>query len=177
MPAHEHSASTAASSRADNIDPVLGRFVPPGVVMFACAWTMLWTGLALIGWLTNSPSLVEFPSPPAAGTMMPLTATGLLLCTVALWLLRDEQHAQGVRLHVAHGLSTMLVLFGALFLWEYATRTDLGIDRLLFPRAVNAISLQLRGRPSLPTSFAFVACGFALLVLDTMSWRVTRTSE
>ena len=177
MPAHEHSALTAASSRADTIDPVLGRYVPAGVVVFACAWTMFWAGLALIGWLTNSPAIVEFPSPPAAGTMMPLTATGLLLCTVALWLIRDERHAHGVHLHVAHALATVLVLFGALFLWEYATRTDLGIDRLLFPRAVNAISLQLRGRPALPTSFAFVACGFALLVLDTKSWRLIRTAE
>ncbi|HSL69602.1 MAG TPA: hypothetical protein VK864_05130, partial [Longimicrobiales bacterium] len=138
------------------------------VVGAACAIVLLHTALVFAGWAFRDPWLINFPFPSRYSTT-PLTAVGLLLCSMVLWLRRSDEALTSERRWTAWLVTTMVVLLGALVLWEYAFSQDPGIDRLLFPESVTALLQTFPGRPPLATGLALVAVGVALACLDVKS--------
>ena len=153
------------------------KHISPWVSVLACLWVVLVTGSVLIGWALANQQLIQFPTPRHYGTMMPLTAVGLLLCMGALWSLRSEHGVSRARHWAASVLAVVPALLGVLFLWEYAADVTHGIDLLLFPETVTRLVLHRPGRSSVATSISLVILGLALLCLDGTSKRLQRTCE
>ncbi|MHB1205433.1 MAG: PAS domain S-box protein, partial [Rhodospirillaceae bacterium] len=84
----------------------------------------------MVGWLAGIPALTSFRFVYLRFD----TALGLLLGGVILWL-TGEQGRGGDRL--GKGLSVIVAALGTVVLAEYATGTDLGIDRLFISEGSN----------------------------------------
>jgi PAS domain S-box-containing protein len=159
-----------------DVDQILER-ASGKVVGLACALVLLNSSLVLAGWLLADSRIIHYPVAARYGTMMPLTAAALLLFSASLWLLRDESDATTGPRVLGKVLAAMPMIFGTLFLWEYARGVDLGIDRLLFPQTVTALVDRLPGRPAPISAFSFIPIGLALLCLDLKSRTVQRVCE
>jgi PAS domain S-box-containing protein len=143
------------------------------VTLLVCLWVLVFAGAVLIGWATSTSWLIQFATPADYGTMMPFTAIGLLFCAAALW-----QHSRYPdRHHTTLALAAVPFVLGVLFLWEYASGADLGIDLLLFREAAIERFPQFPGRPSVGTSIGLFILGLVLLCLDAKSTQVRRLCE
>lgn len=111
---------------------------------------------ALIGWAQGLDLLKTVL--PTGAQMKPNTAFGLSLGALSLFLATFKTVPRLAQ--AAPGVATGLL--GALFLFEYASGRDLGVDNLLLrdPAAF------LPGRPSVATSLSFVAVGTALALMS-----------
>ena len=95
---------------------------------------------------------------PGGAQMKPNTAAGLAISGLSLVLgtlpirIRPLQATLGI----------IVAVFGVLFLFEYATGREIGVDNFL----LHDSSDFLPGRPSVATSSSFVAVGFALVLLQ-----------
>lgn len=116
-------------------------------------------GVALLGWAGDLPALRAVV--PGFIPMMPLTALGLVLLSVSLIALAGGQ-ARGWRLVAGLAAALAVVAIGAVTLSEYVLGWDLGVDRLLFPRAVIEAWPVLPGRPPWVTSICLVLLGLGL---------------
>lgn len=126
---------------------------------------MLLAAVSLGGWALGLPALIRVLPWPAAGTMMPNTAVGILALGVALLLLARAD-ARGTRVAAGRLLAGAASLLGLLTLAQYATGFPGGLDRLLFPEAVRALTTHLPGRPAPATAFSLALGGAALALLD-----------
>jgi hypothetical protein len=136
----------------------------------ASLWTAGTGALALAGWLCHVWALTSIlPGLPA---MVPLTAAGLLLAGIALWLVQPPDGGRPRR--AAGRLAVAAVAgLGGLVLAEYLFGVDLRVDRLLFAGLVRVHGAggDFPGRPSPHTAAAFLAIGLALALLDTRTRR------
>lgn len=111
--------------------------------------------LVLFGWHARIPVLVQVR--PGYIAMAYYTALCLLACGVGLGLLRLR------RPRGAGALAIFPLIIGALFVFEYATGIDLGIDQALM--AWEGPSPQrLPGRMAPATAICFLFAGTALLL-------------
>jgi two-component system, cell cycle sensor histidine kinase and response regulator CckA len=91
------------------------------------------------------------PTPPLVALMFMLAGVSLL--------------SLGVGLAGFQRLPALLTtLLAATFLSEYLFQVDVGIDRLLFPQAVDELSRIFPGRPAPISAAAFLFVGVALLI-------------
>ena len=119
----------------------------------------IFTILIALGALLGRAYSIDFLRPFSLdGTqMMPNTAFGLAASGVVLVLATVPV---GSRL-LQTTLGLMIGVFGALFLIEYASGRDLGVDNF----SVRHFSGSASGRPSLAVSASFVAIGVALALM------------
>lgn len=94
----------------------------------------------------------------------PITAWGLLLCGIALWLQINEP-LTAVRRRIAQACGVVACLSAAATLAEYLFTIDLGISHWLLPMRDIAQELQ-PGHIIPPTASAILILGLALLRLD-----------
>lgn len=115
--------------------------------------------LVLIGWLCDIGILKSLI--PGTVTMKPNAAIGLVLCGVSLWFVSRTSPASDL---VAKACAVSALLLGAAVCFQYVTRTDLGIDQLLFAEPVGTVGTFSPGRIAPATAISFVLLGLALLV-------------
>jgi two-component system cell cycle sensor histidine kinase/response regulator CckA len=111
--------------------------------------------VVLLGWVSGF-DLLKAPLPRSA-TMQPLTALGLALSGLGLAL-----SSAGLS-RAAAVLGLVVLALGSAVLAEYASGFDLGIDRLLFAVAVEAVGTAHPGRMAPATAAGFCLFGTGLL--------------
>lgn len=116
----------------------------------------------LAGWQFGLEQLTH--ASPGRILLSPLSATGLLLGSAALWLLYPARR-HPTRQGFGNVLAALVTALGVAVLIEYIGRVDLGLDLLLYARAVQATEASFPGRPSLYGGIHFVLIGAALLLL------------
>ena len=109
--------------------------------------------LVLVGWHARLPVLVQVR--PGYIAMAYYTALCFLACGAGLWLLRVDR-ARG-----AATLALFPLIVGALFVFEYGTGIDLGIDQALM-KWEGPSPQRLPGRMAPATAICFVLAGVAL---------------
>ena len=128
-----------------------------GAALFATAIGVL----VLAGWLLDARLLMQVL--PGQVAMVPNTAIGLLLASLAVWL---RASAGGVRERRGTRIAAAAAgLLGLITLVEYAAGRDLGIDEMLF-RDPAGLTGAFPGRMAVVTAAAFVALAAALLLAD-----------
>lgn len=136
--------------------------VPAWLVPALAGLTAVVAGLALLDWAVAA----EFLSRTVAGyvPMSPWTAVSLLLAAAALWL-SDRAHRGRLWRLGASASGLLLVALASAFLFQAAARVDLGIDNLLFPRAILQPGLPYAGRIAPNAALSLLAMGAASLLL------------
>jgi two-component system NtrC family sensor kinase len=130
------------------------RHLPP----VAAAIVVLITALVLIGWALHVEVLKSLLHPQRIA-MNPVTALSLMLCGIALWLLRDEPSPPRRR-RAAHVCGAVVAGVALSRLIGYWLQWPLGIDQMLFPS-------RLAGNVMAPnTAATLLLVGLALIVLD-----------
>src|SRR5258707_6611704 len=130
--------------------------------------------LVLLGWTLNLPTLRSIL--PGQPQMVQITAITFILVSGSLWMLSREKRNQGVSF-VAWICAVAVILIGLLTIGEYLTRSELGLDRLLFPQKLSATGTSFPGRPSPHTAFNFLLIGFALLLIRMRTVRGHRLAQ
>ena len=106
--------------------------------------------------------------------MLPNTAVGFFLASIALWLQRvPVPHARPAQ-RVATTLSLVVLILGALTFVERAFEWDFGIDRLLFPELLRRHPYRPLGRMVINSTISFVLAGGALASLGVHTGRARR---
>ena len=113
-----------------------------------------------IGWTLDYAPLESLVR--GLATMKPNTAVACMLCGAAL-ALRSRGAARGIRLTVANVAAAIALTIGSLSLAESLFGIDLGIDAVLFGKAVRAGAGDFPGRMSPGTAICFALCSVALL--------------
>jgi diguanylate cyclase (GGDEF)-like protein len=131
----------------------------PHPVARAASIGSLTVGVAvLVGWALNIEILRSVV--PGLISMKPNTAVCFLLASAALWA--SGRTIGRRRLTVAS--ATAMGTIAALTLFEYATGSELVIDRLLFPEASTAAQRVIPGRMGVNTAACFLLLAMALLL-------------
>ncbi len=156
--------SNMPNSFPQSKSPLLGwvKFAPQLAstlsILVACAvltgWALDVVGLRNV--LTGQPQMV------------PNTALSFILASVALWLSRTEQMARKWS-RAAQLCAGVVVIISLVTLAEYLLSQDLGIDKLLFPGALQRSVPSFPGRPSPHTAASFLLLGTSLLLLAVRS--------
>jgi len=129
---------------------------------------------ALVGWALHIDPLKRVQAGYMA--MVPLTALGLVLAGLSLFLLRPGR-VSPVRRYAGGALATLLLLLGAASVLHYLTGIDPPLGRTLFPAAVEADPAAPEPWPA-PTSAAmFVLAAVALLLLSTPERRYVPAAQ
>ncbi len=147
------------------------------IVGVVCALVLLHISLVFAGWILGDAWLIHFPLAASYGTPMPLSALGLFLCTVSLWLLSPEDRVTRGGRVAALTLAAASMLLGILVIWQYAGGRPLGLDFLLFPKTVTRLVAVMPGRPAIATAVCSVLLGLALLCLDAKAKAAQRILE
>jgi signal transduction histidine kinase len=146
------------------------RLIPPAASGVAICVSCL----VLTGWAVNLSALRSVI--PGQPQMVPNTAITFILASGSLWILWREKRNQRVSF-VAWICAAAVILIGLLTIGEYLTRSDLGLDRLLFRQKLSATGTSFPGRPSPHTAFNFLLIGFALLLIRMRTVRAHRLAQ
>jgi two-component system cell cycle sensor histidine kinase/response regulator CckA len=128
----------------------------------------------LIGWQVR---ILFLKNPFSTGTAMaPNTALFFILLGLSMWLQREK--GRGIRsILVEKGCAGFVLVFASLTLLEYASDSDLRIDRWFFSHRLSDWTLNAPpGRFAWDTSLAFMFLALALLLLDR-KWKEQPLSE
>jgi signal transduction histidine kinase len=130
--------------------------------------------LVLIGWWRDIDALRTIV--PGLIPTIPNTAVASMLGGLALLSAvhngLDSRWGEATRI-----LGGAVAALGTLFVFERVTGIDLGIDLLLFGKAVKAMEWQPPGRPAINSSIVMMLDGIALLLLDVSTARKWRPTE
>ena len=140
-------------------------WIAPACALLAAALA----ATALAGWQFGLEQLTH--ASPDRIPLHPLSAVALLMGAAALWLLYPAR-GDATRRGLGHILAALLIALGLAVLIEYAAGVDLGIDLLLYARALERESIAFPGRPSLYGSIHFLLIGGALLLIGGNGRRV-----
>ncbi|MRG91730.1 sensor histidine kinase [Polyangium spumosum] len=145
----------------------------PRVVGVATACAAALGYLALLGWLLDIEHLMSVA--PRYPRIVPVSAVGLILASLALWALGAPRRRSRVPHVLGVASAVAVVLLGFLTLTDYLLGQGLGvvlpfIEAAAFPR-------PFPGRPSPNTAVCFVLLGAALLLLPGQSRRALRFSQ
>ncbi len=116
--------------------------------------------MVLAGWVFDVHALGR--NLPGWTSMKANTAFGLLLCGIALWLIREKE-ATGIRRRFSQLLGMAVALLGMLSLSEYVFAWNMPLDQWL---AKDNLGMSAPGRPAMPTALNFTLMGWALMTLD-----------
>jgi signal transduction histidine kinase len=137
----------------------------PLLSMVANVVAIVMGALVLAGWTLNLPPLTHlFPTLVA---MNPVTALGLLLSGICLWILQNRSTKRPCwHKWVTRFLSGTVLLLGGLRLADFFLGTHLGIDHLLFASKLASGGAFPPSEMAPNTALNFVLCGAALLLFD-----------
>lgn len=124
---------------------------------------------ALYGWIAQIPELRSIL--PNQVIIIPNTAVGLCVMSVALWLLASTPVSRWRR-QVGNTLAGFCILLGSLTMLEYLFPVDFGIDNILNLSTPNDGS-TIQGRMAFYTAINFAIKGMALVWID-WEWRQGR---
>ncbi len=125
-------------------------------IIFICGLLPLLMGsLAIVGWYTRSPHLVQLH--PNFVPMQFNTALGFLVCGIGLLLLGFSE-IQGVKV-----ASAFILIVGGLTLFQYVTRIDCGIDQFFMKHYIT-IGTSHPGRMAPNTALCFILTALAFLM-------------
>jgi len=122
---------------------------------FSSICSMLVGIAVLLGWTFGIAALKSLM--PGLATMKPLTALGLSLAAVSLWLAQSNERVT-LRLVCAG----VVAVIGGMVSLEYILNLNIGIDLLLFSQAVLAEDGLHPGRPAPATALCLFLLGLAL---------------
>ncbi|MFP2923704.1 PAS domain S-box protein [Pyxidicoccus sp. 3LG] len=142
----------------------------------ASALAVVVAAATLAGWGLSTLRFARLMHLTRAVIMMPYTALALGMLGAALWLLRDVE-AGAWRHATGRVLAAGATLLGVLTLSQYVLDVDLGIDLLLFGRAVESRIRDFPGRPSPMSALCFSLLGPALLLLHVRARRSLRPAR
>jgi PAS domain S-box-containing protein len=128
----------------------------------------------LLGWALDIVPLTTVI--PGRASMKPNTAVAFVLAGLALWLRWRGSGAKWAR-PVATAAGASSAVIGLATLVEYASGSDLGLDRLLFPNATIGPNTPFPGRMGVNTALAFVFIGTSLVLVGASSLRTRRWAE
>ena len=118
--------------------------------------------LALCGWAFHIELLKSFL--PGLVAMKVNSALGLAFSGMSLWLLLPDE-PRSERRQIAISLALLVTFIGMATLAEYLFGLNLRIDQLFFREPVETVATYSAGRMAPTTAMAFLAIGFALLLL------------
>lgn len=145
-------------SNDSDFDPRLARFYR-GYSRMALATACAIALVALIGVFSGPTVLASFNAKWI--TMMPVTATAILLIAGGTYLrLSDQNRTRNMAINLCGAIATAI---GMIVLLEYAFNLNLGIDRI-FGIAVTTPAQPYPGRASPITAFCLAALGAGLLI-------------
>ena len=130
--------------------------------------------LVLLGWEFHIEFLMSVL--PSLVTMKANTALGIALSGISLWLLQPGESGTRTR-NFARLLALLVVVIGAATLSEYLFGVNLRIDELLFSDPKGSLGTSSPGRLAPTTATAFMAIGWALILLDNKTRRGHRPSQ
>jgi two-component system, cell cycle sensor histidine kinase and response regulator CckA len=134
----------------------------------AGAAALLVGSLTFVGWLLGIRAFMSVF--PGLATMRPVAALCFALIGVSLWLIQLNSGEQGThsrRIRPAQGLSGVVGLVGLLTLAEHLFHLNLGMDEILFRRALQATGILHPGRMAGATALGFLLLGASTLFTTT----------
>jgi diguanylate cyclase (GGDEF)-like protein len=150
-------ASRLFATSGKSCQAILAALTQIGCLLVACVAISV-----LCGWIYDIPALTRVL--PGLATMKINTACGLLLASIALWLLRTLQ--QGSAWHrIARCLAVPLLALGALTMAEQLFGLELGIDKESPPGGHLSAQFAGLGRMQPASSFSLTFLSLALLTL------------
>jgi hypothetical protein len=114
---------------------------------------ILVSGLVLVGWMLDSPTLKSVF--PGSVTMKTNTALTLLLSGISLWLLQKPGVSQRRR-RIGQTCALIVAILCLLTLSQYLFNVNFGIDRLLFREISGSVGTSHPGRMAPTTALNFV---------------------
>jgi PAS domain S-box-containing protein len=123
----------------------------------------------LVGWSFDIALLKSVL--PGLAAMKPNTAICFILSGVALWQAARPENVDAKRQRLAQACALVSTLIGAVTLSEYLWSLNIGIDGLLFRKALLATNRPFPGRMAHVTALEFAIFGIALLLLNSNSRR------
>ncbi|MCU0651086.1 MAG: PAS domain S-box protein, partial [Candidatus Omnitrophica bacterium] len=147
-----------ANSRLTRIFPVLSNAA--SFIILSIAF------LSLSGWIFSSPYLKSVL--PNLVPMTPNTSICFILLSISLLNL-TRHTALAARVRVA--CAGAVIAVGGLTLAQYISGLNLGIDSVLFAKAVQAYAIPFPGRMSPVSAVNFTLAGIAILMLGVRSCR------
>jgi PAS domain S-box-containing protein len=135
------------------------------IISEACAIISAAIGVfTLAGWLFNIPLMKSIL--PGFSSMKANTAACFMLSGIALWSLQTKRADS--RAYVVSGniCASVILLVGALTMYEYLSGVNLGIDQLLFKEQAGAVLTPYLGRMAFVTALNFFMLGAAFLLLN-----------
>lgn len=115
----------------------------------------------LIGWALDIPELRGFKGTPS---MAPVTAATFIIAGLSLFLGQARNASRWVS-ELSRVFAVVIIVIGLMTVAEHLLNVNLGIDMLLFPRAVESLSVRVPGRMAINTAGAFVFLGVGILLL------------
>src|SRR6267154_276936 len=118
--------------------------------------------LVLVGWSFDIALLKSVL--PGLATMKPNTAICFILSGVALWQAARPENVDAKRQRLAQACALVSTLIGAVTLTDYLWSLNIGIDGLLFRKALLATNRPFPGRMAHVAALEFAIFGIALLL-------------
>jgi signal transduction histidine kinase len=141
----------------------------------AAASMTLVVGLCVLGgWMADVDAMRRFFSNGLH--MLPNAAVGFVAGGLSLLLQYRSGLDAGPRWTIARTLALVVLLLGALTLFERVFDRSVGIDELLFPDALRRFPYRPYGRMATNSTIAFILAGAALFLLDGQTQRVRRVA-
>ncbi len=125
--------------------------------------------LVLAGWSFDIALLKSVL--PGLAPVKPNTAICFILSGVALWQAARPENLDAKRQRLSQACALVSTLIGAVTLSEYLWSLNIGIDGLLFGKALIATNRSFPGRMAHVTALEFAIFGIALLLLNSNSRR------
>jgi signal transduction histidine kinase len=134
--------------------------------------------LVLFGWAFGLAALKSFHAEMAQ--MYPMTAVCFVALGAALWLSQKQPSQIGraiLQRKVAAQTCALFAAFvGTVTLAEYFLGMNVGLDELLFRKALSIVQVPFPGRMAHVTGLEFVILGAALVLLNAGSWSSQRVA-
>jgi signal transduction histidine kinase len=119
----------------------------------------------LVGWTLDIPALRGFEGTPS---MAPITAATFIAVGLSLFFAQARTASRWVS-ELSRVIAVIVIAIGLMTVAEHLLDLNLGIDLLLFPRAVRSLNVpvpgSLPGRMAINSAAAFVFLGIGILLL------------
>jgi signal transduction histidine kinase len=115
----------------------------------------------LVGWTLDIPALRGFEGTPP---MAPTTAGTFIAVGLSLFFAQARTASRWVS-ELSRVIAVIVIAIGLMTVAEHLLDLNLGIDLLLFPRAVRSLNVPLPGRMAINSAAAFVFLGIGILLL------------
>jgi len=159
-----------------NETPLSSRDATAAWLTAASALTTILIGLVvLVGWAFDSDAMRRFFVDGLH--MLPNTAVGFVAGGTSLLMQHRLFPRSGLRWRISRGLALLVLLLGALTLYERVLERGTGIDEIIFSDALRRFPYRPYGRMATNSTVSFILAGAALFLLDGATERVRRIAH